>query len=121
MDRGLGQKPHHRPRRQRFPRAALADKADDLAFVDGQVQPLERKGTVAAFGQGDAQVFDFQKRLFRCVGHFFCLGFSASFSPSPIRLKERTVSRIATPGMTEQYQSVRRTARPCPIILPQLA
>ena len=104
------QKAHDCACRKRFAGAAFADEADDFTGVDGQCQVLQGVRAVGALWQRDLQVFDFENG---CSGHyFFCLGLSASFRPSPSRLKERTVSRIAMPGMTEQNQSVRSTARP---------
>src|SRR5690606_17889977 len=48
------------------------------------------------------------------------LGFRASFKPSPIRLIDSTVRKMAIPGKVTDHQVTRKYGRLLPIIKPQL-
>ena len=117
-DMRFGQQTHHRIGRQRLARAGFAHETDDLAGFTTRSKCSKRMGPVEPLGSEMRR-----SSICRMGSRSFLLPRvqGASFRPSPIRLKDRTVSRIATPGMTVQYQSERSTARPWPIMLPQLA
>src|SRR6478736_2155393 len=59
--------------------------------------------------------------LSRCLGHRSERGFSASWSPSPTRLKARTVRTSATPGKSMYHQAESKIGTADAIIWPQLA
>jgi ABC-type microcin C transport system duplicated ATPase subunit YejF len=94
-----------------LPEAGMrAIRGDRMAMIFQE--PMTALNPVVPVGrQNDLKIADIENGL-PLAGHFFCLGLSASLRPSPIRLNDSTVRRIATPGMTEQNQAVRKTARP---------
>ena len=61
--------------------------------------------------QRDAQVLDAENRL---AHRSDSRGLRASLSPSPTRLMESTVSRMAIPGMVTSHHASRRKLRPAP-------
>ena len=88
-----GDEAHQRQHGHALAGAGFAHDADDLALLDGQVQPVDRAQHAARGGELDRQVPDLDQSHQR-----FSFGSSASRSPSPIRLKASTVTRMATPG-----------------------
>ena len=53
-----GQQPHERMGAHRLAGAGFADHADDFAGIEIERDAAQGIGTLAAFGQGDFQVFD---------------------------------------------------------------
>ncbi len=84
-----------------LPEPDLAHEADDLARIDGEADLLDGVDTVAALGQGDAEVADFEDGLLCSVDiQTFLLIFGSSVSrrPSPMMLIASTVKARKMPG-----------------------
>src|SRR6266508_2058514 len=90
----LLQQPDDRVGRHRFSRSRLTDQSDHFAFVDVEVNPVDHPQLAAADEEGGAQT----AYLEECHYARLRLGSRMSWSPSPSRLKPRTVKAIARPG-----------------------
>src|SRR5690606_33732304 len=80
--------------------------------------PVQHHRRAAPRAELDPQALDLQQRLAHQRSLSF--GFSASLSPSPIRLTASTVTKIAAPGNVTAHQLVSTYCRLEPIISPQL-
>src|SRR5215218_1222752 len=118
--RRVGQQAHDRERRQRLAAARFAHQRHRLAGADLERQAVDRLHLTAAREQRGAEILYIEGRgqLHQRSRSF---GLSASFSPSPIRLRQSTVTMMATPGMAQMYQELRMSWRPSPTSRPQLA
>ncbi len=125
-------RPFSRPRRRRCGPAdraagACIDSADsDLPQPDSPTSatvspaPTERLRPSTAFisprarEERGAEVADFEGAAGRAViaQRSRSLGLSASFSPSPTRLRQSTVIMMAMPGMAQMYQELRMSCAP---------
>src|SRR5439155_6917858 len=94
---GRFREPEHRDRRDRLPRAALADEPDDLAGRDVRLCQLDH----APISEADLQVAnrELHRRSIR-------RGSSTSRSPSPSRLNASAATRIAAPGNVTSHHCV---------------
>src|SRR5205814_404986 len=114
----LGQQSHDRQGGEGFSASGFADQRHRLAGAHREAQPVDGLHRAAAREQSGAQVAHIEGS-----GHHRSrsLGLRASLSPSPIRLRQSTVTMMATPGMAQMYQELRMSWRPSPISRPQLA
>ena len=97
----LGQQAHDGEGDHRLARAGFAHEADDLTGIDGEAHLFDGMDTVAALGQGDAQVADFEDGPLCFSRHqtfLLILGSSVSRRPSPMMLMASTVKARKMPG-----------------------
>ena len=73
-----------------------------------KLKPYDKNGDKVADGENGR---GHDQRPFRASR-----GFRASLSPSPMRLSDNTVRRMATPGMKLSHHAVRITVRAAPIM-----
>src|SRR5690606_6157927 len=115
----LTDRPHDRHGGDGFTAAAFADERHHFAPVDGQIKVIDGLYRPVHGRQLGAEPGQFE--LLRCSAHLpLNLGFNASFKPSPTRLREITVSMIATPGMIVRYCAWLSASRPAPMIVPHV-
>jgi len=97
----LGEQAHHREGDHRLARTGFAHETDDLAGIDGEAHLFDGMHPVAALGQGDAEVADFEDGLLGFGRHqtfLLIFGSSVSRRPSPMMLMASTVKARKMPG-----------------------
>src|SRR5579883_1121750 len=92
---------HQRQHGDALSRTRFADDAEDFAFLDPQIDRIDRVHDAADGREVDGQRLDFDERH----RYRFSLGSKASRSPSPKRLKASTVTRIMRPGKVTAHQA----------------
>ena len=90
------QQPHQRQRRHRFSTPAFPHKAQGFPGFQRKRQIIDHRRNAITGRQFDPKIFNFQQnRHQRCLN----FGFNASFSPSPTSDIDKTVTKMAIPGM----------------------
>ena len=97
---GRLQQPHDGGPGQRLSGPALADKAEDIAGLEHEGNPVQRLQPLAAKREFYAEAPHIENRRFH-----FSLGFSVSFSQSPSRLTDSASASSVTAGKVRIHHS----------------
>src|SRR6185437_6348577 len=110
------QQAHDREGGHALAAAGLADDAQNLAFVHGEGDVLDRGDLAAPGAEGGGEAADFQQ------AHSWILsrGSRTSRRPSPSRLRPSTVIMRAAPGMVIIQGASTMYCRPSAMMLPQV-
>src|SRR5690606_29810185 len=111
---GPGDQAHERQQRDALAGPGLADDAEHLARLDGEVEAVDGAKEAACRLELDGQIADFDQRRHQR----FSFGSRASRNPSPARLKARTVIRMASPGKVTTHQALCTNSRALASMLP---
>jgi hypothetical protein len=103
---GAGQHAHQCPRERRFATPAFADKPDDAAGRNVEIDAIDRTHNAVARGVADHQIADRQKGHARSAS----LGNSSFSEPRDTRNPASTISTIANPGGVNQFHAPRPSA-----------
>ena len=114
-DRALGDparrhrhQPHDGERGHALAAAGFTDDAERPAGRQFEAQSVDDPGDRAVLEvELDRQALDFEQRAHRCLS----FGLKASFRPSPIRLTDSTVMKMARPGKVTGHQASRICGR----------
>ena len=100
--------PHDGERRHALAAAGFADNAKGPAGLQIEAEPVDHARDSAVLQvELDRQAPDFEQRAHRCLS----FGLKASFRPSPIRLTDSTVMKMARPGKVTGHQASRICGR----------
>src|SRR6266850_4097893 len=103
-------------RDHRLARARFTHEAQDLASLDAKRNARDCLRTVAADGQANRQVFDFQRAHTRLA----IFGSSVSRRPSPRMFTASTVAARKTPGKKTLCGYATNWTRPSAMMLPHV-